>query len=1013
MTSLTPAHGPIRNFFTIIAGVAVAMLGGFVPRASAAHPAVERFDAYEPASLLAVSNGSIEKVTVDGKPVLRWQINVGQTSELSLRPEHPLFDRLRYFDRLQFQFRVVSGEIDGLGVRALGHVSGARQFKQHQWNVGIRTTPKGVWHPRDLDLTRPNWFPWDNPDGEGNQGYLMFDAIAIGADTLIELSDVRLASSALLVKPFYEFPVTWPIKTANADGSITYRMTVSVLNISGKPAEITARIASPHKRFRVVFETDRISAKASQLVEFPIAATMSKAGIEASPELYAEPMRAVFSASTIPGAEATFEMTLVRPLAAGLHRQVVIPESDVKAIREKIAAGDKDFSKLVEYDRTLKAADEFMEKELRQIPAGHQWPGSNPGTDWAVGQAMPEIVNRKTGAKEYGTNLSGLVWKRYLTYPGYACENLGLAYLMTGEENYAKKAVELFRLYAQQFGELRWNQAFEIPWLAGHSIQTSSRIASGASYGSNIFMKSHVRLLSMIADSPSWTAADRELIYTNFATGYAAELMKFRGGINNQTDISSHNLALLGIVFDDALMLYHAAATDAGLLVRIADIDGDGFSSEGRPIGYQFAGMAEYLPAVVYLDNAGLNLPFDKRKLLGAMRMPYRRATLTGWAPNCGDCARGFKAGLQPLAANLVAMFPDERWLLDVSGKGTLSAKIRAYLGGVKADPDAWRSLLETEPTLFPEAGFAILRAGATAEEQIMVTLDYGRANYHVGANRNQISLAAFGALLAHDPGSIYNLGSGGMTRTTDKQLDSFALNHTIGFNVITVDAQDQRRAIGRLLAWSPKPEYQVAVSRLEGMYAGVNHTRGVVLTGGVIVVLDRIESDAPHTYDFAYHNLGTLEIGPGWVARPLDQPLATTANYENIKELKKLSGDGPIHFSWDVTEQHPATSPVRAAGGAALNLWQLPVKGGEVHSGITGLNNPNRTTYPDLAPSLFHRVKGKSAEFMTVLEPTKGQSRIRTVEAAGTGGMSVLFQDGKRLTFNLDELIKQFPARN
>lgn len=1011
---MTPTHTPHTmptSHFKILALLLLALLAGMSRPVRAAHPAVERFDAHDPASLLVVTNGSITKATVDGKPVLRWTVNAGQTSEISLRREHPLFDRLRYFDRLQFQFRIVSGEIDGMGVRALGHVSGARQYKQHQWNVAIRTTPTGVWHPRDLDLTRPNWFPWDNPDGEGREGYLIFDAIAFGTDTVIELSDVRLVSSALLIKPFYEFPVTWPIKTANADGSITYRMTVSVLNISGQPAEITARVASPHRRFRVAVENDRATAKASALTDFAISATMSQADIAASPELFSEPMRLAFTASTVPDAEATFEMPLVRPLSAGLHRQVVLPAGDVKVIREKIAAGDKDFAKLIEYDRTLKVADEFMEKELRQIPAGHQWPGSNPGLDWVVGSVMPEIVNKKTGEKEYGTLLSGLIWKRYLTYPGYACENLGLAYLMTGDEKYAAKAVELFRLYAQQFGELRWNNAFEVPWLAGQSVQASSRISSGASYGSNIFMKSHMRLLSMIADSPSWSADDRALIYTNFATAYAAELMKFRGGINNQTDLSSHNLALLGIVFDDALMVWQSAASEAGLLARIADIDGDGFSSEGRPIGYQFAGMAEYLPAVVYLDSAGLKLPFDKRKLLLAMRMPYLRATLTGWAPNCGDCARGYKAGLQPLAAHLVSMFPDERWLLDVGGKGTLSSKIRTHLAGLKPNPDAWRDLLETKPTLFPEAGFAILRSGTTVEEQIMVTLDYGRANYHIGANRNQIALAAFGALLAHDPGSLYNIGRGGMTLIEDKQLHSFALNHTIGFNVITADMQDQRRAIGRLLAWSGQPEMQAAVSRVDGVYPGANHTRAVVLAEGVIVMLDRIEADAEHTYDFAYHNFGKLDLGPGWTARATDKPFGTTANFENIKDLQKLTGSGAIRFTWDVTEQHAKDSPVRATG-ASLNLWQLPVSGGEIFSGVTGLSNPNRATYPDYAPSLFHRVKAKTAEFTTVLEPAKGKSRIQSVEAGAKGGVTVIFNDGKKLAVTLDELIRKYPVR-
>src|SRR4051812_21753064 len=53
-------------------------------------------------------NGSIERVTIDNRPAIRWHINTGQTSTLTLRRDHPLFDRLRYYDRLQFEFRIVS-----------------------------------------------------------------------------------------------------------------------------------------------------------------------------------------------------------------------------------------------------------------------------------------------------------------------------------------------------------------------------------------------------------------------------------------------------------------------------------------------------------------------------------------------------------------------------------------------------------------------------------------------------------------------------------------------------------------------------------------------------------------------------------------------------------------------------------------------------------------------------------------------------------------------------------------
>jgi len=996
-------------YCTLIAAGAlwfIATAGG-----NAAHPTLESLQR-DPADMLwQATNGTIEKAETKGVSLWRWRPNAGQTAELRLRASHPVFDKLRYFDRLQFRFRVMSGEIDNLSLRALGHVSGPRQYKQHQWNLALRTTPMQVWHERDIDLTRPNWLPWDNPDGEGREGYFHFETVAMAPGTVIELAEVRLVHSAVLIKPFYEMPVTWPILTTNADGSITYNLTVHALNMSGLPADITARLVSTHRRFKVNIETAKVETKANIVAQFPISVTMIKSDIAATPELYTERLRVVFNASSCPEAEAVFDMPMVRPLSKGLHRQVIVPEKDLQAIRDQVA-GDKDMRKAADYDRVLKSADEFLTKDLRTLPPGQQWPGSNPGTDWIVGESMPEIVNKKTGAKETGSLLSGLVWKRYLAYPGFATENLGLAYLFTGDEKYAEKAIKLFRLYARQYTELPWGGIGELPWLAGSRLQMSSRIASGSGYGSNIFMRNHMRLLSMISGSPAWTPEERTTIYADFAVPYAAELIKFVGGINNQTDISSHNLALLGLVFDDALMLHQSALSDAGLVARINDIDRDGFSSEGRPIGYQLAGMAEYLPAVGYLEASGLRLPFDRQRLLAAIRMPYLRTTLTGWAPNCGDCARGFRAGASPLAAHLIPMFPEEKWLLDVGATGTLSAKVRNHLAGTKPDPEAWRSLMETKPTLFRDTGFAILRSGTSAEDQVMVTLDYGRANYHTGFNRNQVSLAAFGALFTHDPGSLYNVGAGGMTRTKDTLLDSFALNHSIGFNVIVADARDQDHAIGRLLAWSAKPDFQVAVSRVDGVYVGVHHTRGVVLTEGLVIVLDRVESDTEHTYDFAYHNLGKLTLGAGWTAQDMDRPLGTTANYESIQHLKRLKGAGPVRLSWDMTDQLDA-QPIVRASGAAIDLWHLPAPGGEVFTGTTGLSNPNLKIYPDYAPSMFHRVKARTAAFITVLEPRKGAAaRVQSVAATVDGGVTVQMLGGRSLTLNLDELLRQHPAK-
>lgn len=956
-----------------------------------------------PADLTAM-NGTVDVRQDAGVPCYRWSPSTGETAFLSLRQEAPLLARLNDFARCHFEFRLVSGEVNELSIAALGHVSGARQYKVHQWTVALRTTPPQVWQTCEIDLTRPNWFPWDNPDGEGSSRFFRFEALALVPNTVIEIRKLTFQHNLLLLKPDYELPITWPLKTALPDGAATYTIQYHVLNAGGTPTEVTAAVRSTHTRFQVALAKATQPLKCGQEATFTLTATITKAAIDATPELYSEPLQVTFTPAIAPDAACSWQGELVRPLSADIHRQVVMRPEDLATVRAGLQQGDSDMKALVNYTRTIAAADAFVGKQLEHIPSGWQHPMNGYPEGWQPGDRMPEAVNTKTGAHEYGTSLAGQVWKEYLGYSGQVCEHLGMAYLLSGDEKYAKKAIELFTLYTEQYPELPWHSVFDPPWNAGPAILSSSRTSSSSTYGSNWYFKGHCRLLSMIADSPSWTTADRQRVYQNFVLPYATEIMKFAGGLSNMTDITNHNVLLLGIVHDDAGLVRWATMRDAGLLTRLRDIDADGFSSEGRPINYHLAEMTEYVPAISYLANAGIAATYPKEKLLAAIRMPFQRATLTGQIPNTGDCGRWQGAGPTDMADQLISIFPQEKWLTEVGAGSTLTAKLQRKAAPVAAA--AWRQLLETTPRLFAEAGMAVLRQGTTPETQIMVTLDYGRNLFHSALDRNQLTLSAFGAIFSHGPGSLYNAGSGGMTRATDARLDSFCSHESIGHNVVLVDQENQLPAVGKLLAWSPQPDYQVAVSRVDGIRPGVNHTRGVVLTQGIVILLDRLESTGAHTYDFAYHNLGQLTLGDGWTATAATQPLGNKANYASIVDVERLRGDGPIHLTWML----PASA--RQQRQLRLALWQLPLQGGNVYAGKTGMNNPQTATVPDAAPSLFHRVSGKTVTYLTVLEPYGETPNVTAIAPVRDDGVLVTLANGKQISCTLNGLLKQYAVK-
>lgn len=963
--------------------------------------------------LFSAVNGKIGTAELDGIPVIRWSVNAGQTSRLELRTDNPLFLRLRYYDRFEFEFRVVSGEISNMDMQALGHVSGAYQSKVHEWHLAVHGQAQQDWRSRQLDLARPAWYPWDNPDGDGG-GFFRLSALALVPDTVIELRGLRFSRAILRLKPDFELPVTWPVLTRNADGSANYTVEYMIYNAAGQPVEVEGAVVSGHKRFEVSLKNAnaaagappgaKVALKSNQVGTFELTAKIKADDIKATDELYEEALELTFSIVGDNDSTCRWKGFLVRPLSTELHRQVVIPQHDLEIIRSKIAAGDTNMRTLSGIENVLKSADGFLAKKLMHIPFDYSHPGSLQAGDWAVGESMPEIVNTKTGEREFGTFHAAYIWKQYLGYGG-ALENLGKAYLYTQDEKYAAKALELFALYAQQYKEQPWGSGYGMPWDRSPVGLATSRVAGASTYGSNWYFKGHCKLLSMTADSPAWTKEKRSDVYLNFVLPYATEIMKFPGGINNMTNITNHNLLLLGLVFDDATMVRWATSTDAGIISRLGDIDDDGFSSEGRPLNYHFAGMAEYLPAIASLDNSGLKIKYPREKLLAAFRMPFKRAALNGRVPGSGDCGRGQGIGPNGLADQFTAIFPEEDWLY-----GAGASPLTCSLAGKTPQPNEWQKLLSAEPILFKQAGLAILRSGTTADTQVMATLDYGRNIMHAALDRNQITLIAFGKVFTQGPGSLYNVGTGGITLSSDPHLNSFASHGTLGQNVVLVDQQDQLPAVGQLVAWRAEPDMQIAVSRVDGIAPGVSHIRAMVLVKGVLVVLDRMISEKEHNYDFTYHNFGEMALGDAWKAVQVTAPLATTANYDNIISLNKLQGSGDLRLEWDLTNQIPLqdkSKPVATAPPTAkLSLWQCNSDGGEMYTGTTGLNNPNNGNSPDRAPSLFHRIRGKTANFATVLEPHKGQSSIRAVRFPSASSAVISWGDDSETVIALDKLL-------
>jgi hypothetical protein len=204
------------------------------------------------------------------------------------------------------------------------------------------------------------------------------------------------------------------------------------------------------------------------------------------------------------------------------------------------------------------------------------------------------------------------------------------------------------------------------------------------------------------------------------------------------------------------------------------------------------------------------------------------------------------------------------------------------------------------------------------------------------------------------------------------------------------VDGANQSPAIGSLIAWAPDMEskagkVQAVAAEVRGHHPGVTHRRALFLVRNVIVLLDDVRSSREHTYDFVYHNFGSLVLRESWEAAPASQPLGNKANYQNIRKLERLHGAGDLRLKWNLDE------------GLALEFWQT-ARDGAAYTGLTGLNHRHTRMVGDDAPSIFVRTHGKSQRFVTVLQPLKNESsveRVGEIKQEEAFGAAITFKDG------------------
>lgn len=528
-----------------------------------------------------------------------------------------------------------------------------------------------------------------------------------------------------------------------------------------------------------------------------------------------------------------------------------------------------------------------------------------------------------------------------------AARDLGLAFRLTGDAAYAAKARQILLGYAEIYPALSIGSHKEWPRPGSRS---GGRVTSQTLNESDFILEMAFAydLVRETLTPDERTQVERDLLRNG-----SDVIARRTRSLGNWT--ARHNMAHLavGLVLQDQALVDLALNSEFGFHDQLGrSVTPEGVWYEGS-WGYHFYAAQALFATYEMAARAGLPVP-RKDKLRLMLEAPLASALPDESLPNFND------AHFTPLAQGALLydmglrIFGDRRFLRVVRAT---SRELEAVLWGSTHAGDG--PTPELASAILPGIGFATLRAAGSDHT---VAVKFGpHAGGHSHFDRLNFVSFAHGRMQAVDPGTqSYSFP---LHKTWDRQ--------TVAHNTLVVDEASQAESTGKLLEWHPGD--QATAIRLEDTtsYPGVRLERLMVHTAGY--TLDVYTAEAKdgktHRFDWIYHNDG---VGSSSLALTPYAALPKQNGYQHLSDLRATE----TAADWSASFRQADTT---------LHLHMLGVPGTTVVLG-TGLGQ-------DLAvpvPFALARRQGGAAQFVTLLEPAKADSLVRSVQRVRPGVVRV-----------------------
>lgn len=555
---------------------------------------------------------------------------------------------------------------------------------------------------------------------------------------------------------------------------------------------------------------------------------------------------------------------------------------------------------------------------------------------------------------------------------------LGMAYTLTGDAKYAKRAAEILLGYAERYESYPEHKG-------ANKSDTGKVMAQRLSEA--MWLIPLIESYDYIYDSGALNAADRQKIETGLirpaisfiwrkepavevaerdkkAPDWRTAMPELGNGkpVGNWLNFYNSATMLAGSVLGDQNMMDIAAANYRALLRQ--GIGSDGMWGEGA-IGYQMFAITAMVTGFEAAARQGIDLwSFDNSRLKMLFDSPLRYAYPDGSAPGINDSGRTRFGDWSTMVydyAYLRYQDPAYAFLTNASPR-QLQISSAVYFPTRIYDTLPEPQTATYPSTVFENLGYAILR-----QPNLFALMDYGQHG-GVHGHLDKLNLILFGQ---GEGGKGDELGGEPMFHRYEDALHDEWTKETVAHNSMAVDESAQMPATGKLVLFEDAGP--VKVMRAEAAaYPGALSDRTVVVTPDAVIDLYHGRSTFKRTWDRTFRYQGTLRDFPATNAGPLGK----SDGYQHLQ----VAARQPADKNWQGT-------------------WQTKV--GDL--GVTLAGAPGQqvilATGPDKEQMALARQEGNRANFANVLQmkawPNPAQSAALIPTDEHTLAFEMKQQDG------------------